>query len=197
MSLTHPRTPIVPLPAFRPILEGDVNSVNVARPLDPFVATRLATLAQRSHFSCAARIDCAEPDISPLLTAVDDEVAKRFLAKDISHLASQLGSLLDQRHVHARFYVSRSSGCRKIHADHVSLRLICTYAGPGTDWLPDADLIRERLGPSVLDFDSFNRSVIRNGGALRRCEPGDVLLLKGSAHPGNAGQKENDRAEGI
>ncbi len=27
--------------------------------------------------------------------------------------------------------------CRRFHADNVALRLLCTYLGPGTEWLPD------------------------------------------------------------
>ena len=26
--------------------------------------------------------------------------------------------------------------CPRFHTDHVGVRLICTYVGPGTEWLP-------------------------------------------------------------
>ena len=111
-----------------------------------------------------------------------------YLATDIRFLASQLGAILGRRHLHARLFVKRSDGCRKIHADNVSIRLLCTYAGPGTDWLPDEDLVRAHLRPSRLDIDVANRRVLRPGATLRRCSPGEVLLLKGHAYPGNAGR---------
>ena len=64
------------------------------------------------------------------------------------------GALLGRKHIHAGLSVQRTDGCRKIHTDFVSLRLLCTYAGPGTDWLPNEDLVREHLGRTDVDVDA-------------------------------------------
>ena len=109
------------------------------------------------------------------------------MESDIEELARQLGELLDCQHLRAYLYTQRTDGCRKIHTDNVPLRLICTYAGPGTDWLLNDDVVRDKLGPSELDAEIANRQVVRKGAVLQRSAPGEVLLLKGDAYPGNFG----------
>lgn len=188
MQTATARPPARLQPDLAPILQDAVNVVHAPRPLDPFLAARLEAVAQRHDFAYAVRLDTAAPDPRLLLSAIEDAVAKDFLAADIRALTAQLGAILDRRHVHAKLQVIRTDGCRKIHVDHVGLRLICTYAGPGTDWLDNAHLVRENLGRMDVDIDTANRSVIRAGGALRRCAAGDVLLLKGEGHPGNDGR---------
>ena len=111
---------------------------------------------------------------------------RAFLEADICALAGRLGALLERKHIHASLSIQRTDGCRKIHTDYVSLRLLCTYAGPGTEWVPNADLVRENLGRTDVDVDAANRSVIRRGAVLRSCAPGELLLLKGEAYPGNS-----------
>tara|TARA_B100000686_G_C16615503_1_gene876225 strand:- start:426 stop:1106 length:681 start_codon:yes stop_codon:yes gene_type:complete len=35
------------------------------------------------------------------------------------------------------FCLSTGRGCRRFHIDHVPMRLLVTYAGKGTEWIPD------------------------------------------------------------
>lgn len=48
----------------------------------------------------------------------------------------------------------RGNACRKVHADYTDLRLICTLAGPGTDYTlgdePDAALLPIPTGITAL-----------------------------------------------
>lgn len=73
-----------------------------------------------------------------------------------------------------------SSGCRLFHTDLVALRLITTYRGPGTEWLPAAAV--DALAPSRQD----NRHVL-DPSAVRRLNTGDVAMMKGERYPGHAG----------
>lgn len=177
-----------PRPAFATILQPDTNVVSIPRPLYPFMKMRLEALAQRVTFNHTASLDTTDPDVGSLLASIPDSAERRFLAADIRHLAQQLGAVLARQHVRARLFVQRSDGCRKIHADNVTVRLLCTYAGPGTDWLPNEDVVRKYLVLADVDADTANRRIIRENRAPRRCTPGEVLLLKGNAHPGNAGR---------
>lgn len=175
-------------PTLATILHPDVNVVSVPRSLDPWMKMRLDALVDQASFSHAARLDTVTPDVSSLVRSIHDKAVKAFLVSDIRLLAGQLGTLLGCRYVQARLYVQRSDGCRKIHADNVSVRVICTYVGPGTEWLPNQDLVRRHLGASHVDLKTANRLVLRPGAAVRQCEPFEVLLLKGNAHPGNRGR---------
>ncbi|MEM9985047.1 MAG: DUF1826 domain-containing protein [Bacteroidota bacterium] len=69
--------------------------------------------------------------------------------------------------------------CRKFHTDVNELRLLCTYFGPGTLWVPDdaigqaASTSRETRGELSLDLTQ-----------VQQAGSGDVVLLKGALYPG-------------
>ena len=185
LATSRPKPSLSPPRAFADILRPEINVVSVPRPIDPALQLRLVNVAQQTWFDHEATLDVVDTDPSPLLVGIEDERVRSFLAEDIGHLARQLGAILGRKHVHARLYVKRTDGCRKIHADNVTIRLLCTYAGPGTDWLPNEDVVRAFLGANNPNIEQANRRVIRKGAVLRRCELGEVLLLKGGAYPGN------------
>lgn len=73
-------------------------------------------------------------------------------------------------------------GCRFFHADHVGLRLLCTYQGAGTHWLPDDAVARSALGRGEND------AVLSDPRRIRKLGTGHVGLLKGEDWPGNRGR---------
>ncbi|MGF1557107.1 DUF1826 domain-containing protein [Paucihalobacter sp.] len=60
--------------------------------------------------------------------------------------------------------------CTKFHADVNHLRLLCTYAGPGTLWIPDGE------SDSIL-IDECNKVNIC------QVNTGNIALLKGKLYP--------------
>ncbi len=62
------------------------------------------------------------------------------LARDAGELALAAGAVLKTRYVRLRFDVSRQRSCPKFHVDHVRARLLCTYRGPGTEYVPESAL---------------------------------------------------------
>lgn len=56
--------------------------------------------------------------------------------------------------------------CPGWHVDHTGIRLVCTYQGPGTEWLDAQDVDRREL-PSIK-------------AAFVQATPGEIVLLKGS-----------------
>lgn len=72
-------------------------------------------------------------------------------------------------------------GCPRFHVDRVPLRMICVYAGTGTEWLPEFALDRSRLG-------SGENSAVRDWSAVKRIPTGHVAVMKGDSYPGNAGR---------
>ena len=65
----------------------------------------------------------------------------------------------------------RGDSCRRFHVDNVGLRMLCTYVGPGTEWVPPV----LALGQNREDI---------NAETIRRIRTGDVAILKGSAWSG-------------
>ncbi|MFM2092592.1 MAG: hypothetical protein RLZZ127_3081 [Planctomycetota bacterium] len=79
--------------------------------------------------------------------------------------------------VHIQIEVVRGDQCRKFHTDLVRMRLLCTYRGPGTEWLPDAAVRRNRLGAQ-----GGNGDIVADPAAVRRAGTGDALLFLGDLH---------------
>ena len=64
---------------------------------------------------------------------------RNALAADIERLAHQYGVVMDLSDVEIRLEHVTTNACKKFHGDHVTARLICTYVGPGTQWLDGED----------------------------------------------------------
>lgn len=74
-----------------------------------------------------------------------------------------------------------SDGCRLFHVDQVVLRMICTWHGAGSEWLPEHAFDRAGLGCGCNDH-------VRDMGAIRRIPTGAVAVMKGDRFPGEAGR---------
>jgi hypothetical protein len=58
------------------------------------------------------------------------------LRRDIEQLASRFSALMGCDSIRLRLEGVVSDACRKIHGDYTDVRLITTYAGPGTQYVP-------------------------------------------------------------
>jgi len=58
------------------------------------------------------------------------------LRQDIMELATRFAALMAVPTVRIRLEGIVSNACRKIHSDNTDVRLITTYCGPGTDYIP-------------------------------------------------------------
>ena len=143
---------------------------------DPAWADWLA--AMRTDDLPACRLELAPDDATRLLNAHFDacgtpsgEPRDAFVA-DIAGLVARFAELAATRTVRLRLDPITGDACRRWHRDCVPLRMICTYRGPGTLWVPPA------LGAAVLakpDDDAPQALAF---------EAGDVALFKGCGWPG-------------
>lgn len=99
------------------------------------------------------------------------------LAADIAWLVKLYRDLLGCPALGLRLEVLERAMCPGWHVDHTGIRLLCSYRGPGTEWLDDRGIDRRRLRT-----DSAGRP------ASGAAHSGDLCLLKGSAWQGNQGQ---------
>ncbi|MFT9400303.1 DUF1826 domain-containing protein [Acetobacter sp.] len=103
-----------------------------------------------------------------------------FLLEDALALASLYQSHSGLSEVRFRLEHVSTDSCRKFHTDHVKLRLLCTYHGLATEWVPPeflhSDTLNERGVPATIPAD-----------CIHRLDTGDIALLKGSANAGHTG----------
>ncbi len=172
---------------FAPLLEAGTNVLWRKRSLPPTVAKALEEVAGGKIFDHRAHLDMAEVDLSELLQSVSHPIARRFLEDDMTSILEDYAAAMGRRYLRGQLAVVTHDGCRKFHTDNVAVRLLCTYAGPGTEWVRNEDVVRAHLARTDVDIDTANRSVLRDHDAVRRSSAGDLLLLKGEAFEGNRG----------
>jgi len=80
-----------------------------------------------------------------------------------------------------RLEVITGTSCPRFHVDQSQLRLLCTYRGPGTEWLGHAQVDRRAL------YDHQPNDRILRTGNPERLDTCWVGLLKGERYPGNQG----------
>ena len=154
------------------------------RPVQPRLARELSTLRAADLPDVRSRTSPVtfDNDVCALLRqqALDpsDFVAWRG---DLARLATLFFPLGSGRDVVMRLETTADDGCRRFHTDHTHLRLLCTYRGPGTEWLSDDQVDRVAQANGAPN----DRIVCR--GEPSRFEPFWVGILKGDAYPGNAG----------
>jgi hypothetical protein len=122
-----------------------------------------------------------------LRAALPPGPAAERLADDAAQLADRFLDLTRCRAVRLRLETLDRDGCRLFHVDACPLRLLVTYAGPGTEWVANADARRAELTLQGRSFDDANRAIVPDDGAIRRLEPWWVAVQKGEGYPGNAG----------
>lgn len=127
--------------------------------------------------------------------------ASTLFCRDVHRLASAFSAALDRTDLSIRLDVISTDKCRRFHADYKHVRLLCTYVGPGTEWVEERDLDREALrhrdAPDGSTFERTNARIVPDELAIYRANPGDVLLLKGESYPGNRGRGAVHRSPPI
>lgn len=79
----------------------------------------------------------AEGPVGNLRTQLAD--LPRDLVDDVIDLATRFAEMMNVDAVRVRIERVDSNACKKVHADYTDVRLITTYAGPGTDYAPIGD----------------------------------------------------------
>lgn len=112
-----------------------------------------------------------------------------FIA-DVGYLVSLFACLLDARAVGVRLRTLDKAMCPRWHVDKVPVRLISSYAGPGSEWLSEQDSPRQQLGSPAVD-PYANDAVAHALGCA------EVALLKGERWQGNEGRGLVHRSPGL
>ncbi|MEM7465590.1 MAG: DUF1826 domain-containing protein [Pseudomonadota bacterium] len=109
------------------------------------------------------------------------------LCEDIAEIVDMFCCLFDIERTGLRLRNLNAAMCPRFHTDKVPCRLVSTYSGVATDWLPHSLVDRSQLGPRSFDGTDLEAGLYRSEGDVQRLECGDVALLKGELWQGNAG----------
>ena len=107
------------------------------------------------------------------------------LAEDIAELVDMFCYLFDLERAGLRLAVLGGAMCPRFHVDHVPVRLITTYHGVATEWLPHGAADRSKLGRGSNGLPDSESGLYARDTDIRQVRCGDVALIKGSAWVGN------------
>jgi hypothetical protein len=159
------------------ILDPDVNLGLWQRPGDRTITSELSKLRPMhlADVRCSTSPATFDDDVSRLLQQQGlDAMAFINWRIDLQRLANRCFVISKGRDVSLRLETTADDGCRRFHVDHTHLRLLCTYRGPGTQWLADQGANRGDMHAAPSGDGDFIQATT-----------GEIVLLKGSLWQGN------------
>ncbi|AKQ63444.1 hypothetical protein A176_000356 [Myxococcus hansupus] len=133
-----------------------------------------------------ARVRGDAPDLRPRLEGLPQGPLFEAWLAGVHFLARLYADLFGAAELGVRLQILGEDICPSFHVDRVGVRLLCTYAGPPTEWLENAHVLRGARGPTA-----------RPGAPVRALERFDVALLKGESWPDNRGNGAVHRSPAI
>ncbi len=124
----------------------------------------------------------AEAAINELLGCGNQHHA---LSKDIAELVDMFCVLFDLKQTGLRLTTLDRAMCPRFHVDHVPCRLVTTYQGVATQWLPHHAVDRSKLGRGNQGLPDEQSGIYLNESDICQLTTGDVALLKGELWEGN------------
>lgn len=103
----------------------------------------------------------------------------RALAQDVWMLVGLFCSLADTNHARVRLERIEDDGCLLFHADTLRLRMLCTYAGPGTEWVENDNARYDQLGLRGRSVEEANRAIVVDESKIRHMAPWHVAVFSG------------------
>ncbi|WP_252738864.1 DUF1826 domain-containing protein [Colwellia sp. D2M02] len=114
----------------------------------------------------------------------DIETSKE-LREHICLLVDMFCTLFDLEYAGLRLKLLDSPMCPKFHVDKVPCRLITTFYGSATQWLPHNAVNRTKLGAGSEGLSDECSGIINPDATVQQLSSGDVALLKGESWHNN------------
>ncbi|WP_281557830.1 DUF1826 domain-containing protein [Thalassomonas sp. RHCl1] len=114
-----------------------------------------------------------------------DLAATDELCQHISTLVDMFCTLFDLKRAGLRLTLLDRPMCPKFHVDKVPCRLVTTFCGTATEWLPHETLDRSKLGAGCNGLPDESSGLMRAQSDIQKLTAGDVALLKGEGWFGN------------
>ena len=101
-----------------------------------------------------------------------------FWLKDMANITSVFSQIIKEKSICLALETSR--GCKRYHIDNVPMRLLVTYYGRGTEWLPS----------DAADYDAYysgknNKKILINSAKKKFLKKWDIAIFKGQKYESN------------
>ncbi|PTP44229.1 DUF1826 domain-containing protein [Vibrio splendidus] len=166
------------------IYQSDINIVVWQRQFNEDLTMAISEfIASNPSFSKSVSVS-PENALDKLEFATDGTASKALL-ENMAELVGMFCCLFDLEEVGLRLAVLNKAMCPRFHFDQVPCRLVTTYHGVATQWLPNESVDRSKLGRgSNGQLDSIS-GLYAHESDIQQMVSGDVALLKGESWSGN------------
>lgn len=117
--------------------------------------------------------------------ALGDVSCKKELSNNIAELVEIFCDLFELKAVGLRLTTLDRAMCPKFHFDRVPCRLVTTYHGVATEWLPHDIVDRSKLGAGSNGLTDDISGLYKDNNDIQCLQTGDVALLKGELWENN------------
>ncbi len=112
-----------------------------------------------------------------LLKRVQDQIFYYKWIKDMSKICILYSDIIKKDSLN--FSLKTSRGCKRYHIDNVPVRLLVTYYGKGTEWLP-----RDVCNYSAYYNGESNEKIIKIKNRSKFIKPWSIAVFKGQKFKG-------------
>lgn len=183
----HPRLASSSPSVLPEIYRGDTNLVIWQRKLCSYIehaAKQVVENKPNLQLSVAVTPESAASHVSKALGSNDPSNA---LSEDIAILVDMYCCLFELKQVGLRLSTLDHAMCSRFHVDIVPCRLLTTYRGIATEWLPNQLIDRSKLGRGNQGKPDAESGLYEKQEHVQRLIEGEVALLKGEYWEGNEG----------
>ena len=126
-----------------------------------------------------ATMTVSPKNVSASISEAFGDVEQPDLVEDISELVHMFCDLFQLSNVGLRLSALDKAMCPKFHVDRIPCRLVTTYQGIATEWLPHAVVDRTKLGTGSNGLSDSESGLYPSESDIQQLACGDVALLKG------------------
>lgn len=169
------------------IYQENTNIVIWQRQMTDALVSSAAEIVQTKPALQTSLIVTPDSVFASVHNALSETDTSVVLAKDIAQLVDMFCCLFDLKRAGLRLTVLNGAMCPRFHVDKVPCRLITTYHGIATEWLPHQCVDRSKLGFGSEGKPDEKSGLFQHPEDIHRLYKGEVALLKGESWEGNEG----------
>lgn len=169
---------------FADIYQEDVNIVTWQRELSKSLQHSVGELLV-AHPSFKSMLTVTPQNASALLGNEFGLADQSELVDNITELVDIFCCLFEIPQVGLRLTALDRAMCPKFHVDRVPCRLVTTFQGVATQWLPHSSVDRTKLGVGSNGLPDSESGLYENPDDIQQLNCGDIALLKGESWYGN------------
>lgn len=182
-SASEAKTPDI----FTDIYRDDTNIAIWKRQVSSELAFACSYILKTKPKLQMAKTVTTETVHSALSHTLGDSDKLIALKNDIAQLVEMYCCLFDSEEVGLRLSVLDAAMCPRFHFDRIACRLVTTYHGQATQWLPHQAVVRSKLGHGSQGQADEKSGLFQHQDDIQQLNTGDVALLKGEMWQGNQG----------